>query len=343
MAISNYVTTTTNTKLQPMLVDEVTTASKVFATLLPKSTPMVGDRIKRPVKVEKNTNGKSYAGSDVFSTTQQQTRINLEHEMKFYGQPVTLSLTDVMLNNANDAMVLDLVSTEIKSCAQDLAQLIIGDFYGSASTPTAMNGLDNFVDDGTIAPTWGGQSRTTYPQLNSDVQSVATLTYSDTVDSFNAATFSSKMPNLIVCDQTSTYGVIQSFYTPTTQSFVETNKLYAEGLQGSLGFKAMSFMGAPIIPDSNCPSDRVYFLNTDYLYLKHVDASASLAKLGETGTKIDMSGVEIRGNDYSKLDMSMFFATEFVRPSNQLVYTKIIGLNLQLDGDPRFQAKIIIT
>ena len=67
-ALGTRVTTTTQSKLLPKLVDTILNGN-VFATrMLSRAQKFVGERMKAPIKYSKNTTGTSFAGFDTFST-----------------------------------------------------------------------------------------------------------------------------------------------------------------------------------------------------------------------------------------------------------------------------------
>src|SRR3990167_5275448 len=98
MALGTRVTTTTQDKLMPKVVDTILNGN-VFATrMLAKAQKFVGERMKFPVKYQKNTTGTSFAGFDTFSTSATDNRVNLEFVPKFYQMSVALPLDELSAN-----------------------------------------------------------------------------------------------------------------------------------------------------------------------------------------------------------------------------------------------------
>ena len=119
-ALGTRVTTTTQSKLLPKVVDQILN-SNVFATrMLSRAQKYVGERMKFPIKYAKNTTGTSFAGFDTFATSATDNRVNLEFVPKFYQMSVSLPL-DELSANATEERVINLAKLEMASTAQDMA------------------------------------------------------------------------------------------------------------------------------------------------------------------------------------------------------------------------------
>ena len=96
------VSTTTNSRLDAKVVDLILN-SNVFATrMLAAAKPWrSGSQIEKSVKVSKSSNGGSFLGMDVLSTSTVDNRIKLTFSPKFYAMTVTVPLTDVWTNQGD--------------------------------------------------------------------------------------------------------------------------------------------------------------------------------------------------------------------------------------------------
>ena len=119
MAWSNRVTSTTQDLILPKLVDTILN-SNVFATrMLGRAKKWIGETIKIPIKVSKNSTGTSFSRFDTFSTNATNNRVLLSYTPKFYQISVALPLDELSVNQT-DKKVLDLAAIEIASAAQDM-------------------------------------------------------------------------------------------------------------------------------------------------------------------------------------------------------------------------------
>ena len=70
-------------------------------------------------------------------------------------------------------------------------------------------------------------------------------------------------PDLIICNN-DIYGIYESTLLPQQR--------YSDNKLADAGFTSIKFKGADLICDGgqngHCPNDKIYFLNTDYLYLR---------------------------------------------------------------------------
>ena len=138
IALGTRVTTTTQDKYLPWLVDTVLN-SNVFATrMLGAAKKWSGNQIQIPIKVSKNTTGTSFSGFDTFSTSATNNRVLLTVNPAFYQISVALPL-DELSANQTDSRVLDLASVEIQTAAQDMADDIGTLFYNDKTPVLSLN------------------------------------------------------------------------------------------------------------------------------------------------------------------------------------------------------------
>jgi hypothetical protein len=78
-------------------------------------------------------------------------------------------------------------------------------------------------------------------------------------------------PDVIVGD-TTYFG----FYWASLQ----TNQRFTSDESAAAGFMNLMFMDAPVYYDDQCPTTKMYFLNTDYLFLRYA-AGREFVPLGE--------------------------------------------------------------
>jgi len=205
MSFGTRVTTTTQSKLLPKVVDTVLN-SNVFATrVLGKASKWNGERMKFPIKHAKNATGTSFSGFDTFSTAATDNRVNLEFTPKFYQMTVSLPMDELSVN-ATEEKVLDLAKLEMQSTAQDMADDIGTLFYGDGTGNGSKDfmGLEGIVDDGTNVATYGALSRTTYSsQLRSTVTaSSGLLSLAKMATLYSAVTSGSQKTTLGLCSET---------------------------------------------------------------------------------------------------------------------------------------------
>lgn len=341
-ALGTRVTTTTQSKLVPKLVDTILNSNVLATRLLSKASKFSGERMKFPVKYAKNNTGTSFAGFDTFSTAATDNRVNLEFVPKFYQMTVALPL-DELSANATEEKVLDLAKIEMASTAQDMADDIGTLFYGTGTGNGSKDflGLEAIVDDGTNASTFGGLSRTTYSTLNSTVTaSSGTLSLSKMSTLYNAASSGSQTPTLGVCSE-AIFALYESLLQPQERIAKTVDVMKGRnrglnsgsGLVGGTGFTGLFYKGFPILADEKATSGVLYFLNEDFL-----DWHALPMAMTEAAK---FRSADIDGNDYSEVQGLGFSWSGWIKPTNSASVVGHVYLGGELiSANPKRHAKL---
>ena len=329
---SNRVKTTTKSAMMNKVVDTILNSNVFTNRILRKTSKWSGETKQFPIKFEKSTNGGNISGLQALPTSTVNNRVKLEFSPKFYVNTVSLPKDELSVNenSAGTEKVLDLMKTELKSTAQDSADDIAEQLYGSnASNDKNFLGLQDIVDDGGSVDTYGTLSRATYSTIAAQVTATGgTLTKDKMETMYNSVVSGSVKTTLIITDQAgfSYYGKLLS-----AQERINKNvSLYKGGLQGSTGFTGLDFMGVDVVADEQCTSGYMYFLNEDYITFYSLPFYNS--------TPIDLSDVDIIGNDYSKKSGFGFsWLGKWLEPTDQAgVTTQLyLGGNLLCDNPKR--------
>ena len=341
-ALGNRVSTTTQSKLMPKVVDTILN-SNVFATrMLSRAQKYNGERMKFPVKYVKNTTGTSFAGFDTFSTAATDNRVNLEFVPKFYQMTVALPL-DELSANATEERVIDLAKLELASTAQDMADDIGSIFYGSGTGNGSKDflGLEAIVDDGTNVTTYGALSRTTYTTLRSTVTaSSGTLSLTKMSTLYNSATSGSQKPTLGLCSET-IFSLYESLLQPQERIAKDVSMMKSEGNMGKVGsgfiggtgFTGLFYKGFPILADEKATSGVLYFVNEDFLDFYALPMAMT--------TPISYRSQDIEGNDYSEVMGLGFSWSDWIKPTNSAAIVGHVYLGGELiSANPKRHSKL---
>lgn len=340
-ALGTRVTTTTQSKLMPKLVDTILN-SNVFATrMLAKGKKWNGERQKFPIKWQKGVAGTSFAGFDTFSTAASDTRVNLEFVPKFYETNVALPL-DELSANATEERVMNMLTLEVASRSQDMADSIGTIFYqdGTGNGSKDFLGLGAIVDDGTSVATYGSLSRSTYPTLDATkTASGGTLSLAKMSTLANAVSSGSIKTTLGVTTE-AVYANYESLLQPQERIAKDFSIMRkkaggtalnsGEGLIGGTGYTGMFYRNFPILADEKCTTGYLYFLNEDFLDFY------ALPMFGTDAIKYRSQ--DIIGNDYSEVEGLGFSWTNFIKPTNAaaLIGHVLLGGEL-ISADPKRQ------
>ena len=330
-AFGNRVTTTTQSKLLPKVVDTILNSNVLATRILTKASKWNGERLKFPVKYAKNTTGQSFSGFDSFSTAATDNRVNLEFVPKFYQMTVALPLDELSVN-ATEERVLDLAKLEMQSTAQDMADDIGTLFYGDGTGNGSKDflGLEAIVDDGTNAATYGSLSRTTYSsQLRSTVTaSSGTLSLVKMANLYSAVTSGSQKTTLGVTTEV-IFNLYESLLQPQERIAKDVSMMKSggnmgkagTGMVGGTGFTGLYYKGFPILADEKATAGVLYFLNEDFLDWYALPVAMT--------TPVSYRSQDIEGNDYSEVTGLGFSWSDWIKPTNS---ASVVG-HIYLGGE----------
>ena len=310
MPPTSIIQTTTNQYLAPFWVDQTLKDNLFFGEILGKTKKWDGSQMLFPIKYQKGVATVAFNGFDQLPTSQQPVAVNMTFYPTFTATNVALAGSDLSINKTNEQK-LNLLEQTMKSRSQDAAD-DVGNFFqgnGTAYGGKAPAGLGNIVDNGSVASTYGGLSRATYPGLNAYVTSSSTISLLLIRQVYNNIADGRVKPNFCVTDyQTWLYveQLLQSFQRNTYSDF--TN------MDAGAGFKndGMIWDGLTIYRDKKVTTGTFYELNTDYLEFFGLN--------WWEGTPVKLGSKDIKGNiyEYNPANATKAFTwTNWIRAYNQ--------------------------
>lgn len=280
-ALSNVVTTTTQTRLLPKVIDNILNGNVLLMRLLRNSVPwMGGTSIDISVELSAVTAKGSYFGFDTLSTTQENIRQRAVFDPSQEYASVPLSNIQMAVNRS-DAAKISLVAAEMDFRTRSLRDEMGDQLYldGTGNNSKDLLGLVAAVDDSTNVTTYGGISRATFTNWRATLTAQAgALSLANLAADFDAAQIADDMPTLIVCPP-AVWTIYEALLTPTVQhnAGVSEFRITAEGsrqidrLGGNQGFRALAFRGIPVVSDEKCTANNLYTLNEKHLTFYTID------------------------------------------------------------------------
>lgn len=318
-ALGTRVTTTTQSKLMPKLVDTILNSNVFASKMLANAKKWDGERMKFPIKWQKGVSGTSFAGFDTFSTAASDTRVNLEFVPKFYETNVALPL-DELSANATEQRIMNMLTLEVQSRSEDAADSIGTIFMsdGAGNGSKDFLGLQAIVDDGTSVATYGTLARATYPTLDATkTASGGTISLAKMSTLYNAITSGTQKPTMGVTTE-AVYANYEALLQPQERIDKDVSVMRrknsgsglnsAAGLIGGTGFTGLFYKNFPVLADEKCNTGELYFLNEDYLNFYALPMFGS--------QPIQYKSQDIEGNDYSEVEGLGFSWTGFIKPTN---------------------------
>lgn len=210
-----------------------------------------------------------YSGYDTISYSPKQLFTAAEYALKLCAVPVAVSGEELLMNSGKE-QVMDLFEKRIanaeKTLVNKMAAAVYGD--GTGSSGKEIGGLALLVADDPTSGTVGGidRSATGNEFWRNQVES-GEITKDNIKQLMSNVYFKcsrgSDKPDLIVCDDT-----LYSIYESTLMDL----QRFSDPKIAEAGFISSRFKGADVVYDGgqggNCPENHMYFLNTDYIYLR---------------------------------------------------------------------------
>jgi hypothetical protein len=232
-----------------------------------------GRTIVQEIEYAENGTYKRYAGYDLLNVQPSDVATAAEYDWKMAVAAVSISGLEQMQNSGQEALI-KLLSMRIKNAMKTLRNNIAIDCYsdGTADGGKQIGGLQALVANAPTSGTVGGISRATWTFWRNQKWS-ATTDGSGAMSSANIQTNMNNLwvrttrggdhPDLILADNN-----YYLFYLGSLQTIqrITSDKM------AQAGFTSVKYMNADVVLDGGygggAPSNTMYFLNTDYIYLR---------------------------------------------------------------------------
>jgi hypothetical protein len=248
---------TTFDKVRPVLADQITVELPLLAWLNSKArvTEDGGLTLRRPVLFAFNDTVGTYSGYDLIDTTPQDGFGYAEYDWKQYAGSVTISGRDELLN-AGTSRIVNLLQAKVEqlrvSVEDDMNSMLWTDATTEGNSGKDFLSVPMIVGDGT---TTGATGKTTLGGIDND--------------SDGQSWWRSKITDGLFTTQ-AVYEAYEALATP--------NIRFESTPMAELGFDSISFRGAEVIFDNDCPSAEFYFLNSQYLeFCRHSQRWAEMS------------------------------------------------------------------
>lgn len=283
-----------------------------------------GLKLLEPVRYAKSTAVGSYSGNDTLDITPQEHLTHFEFDWKQYFGSVQFDNRTVILNDAGEAQILDIVKERFEAAKLSLGDKMNSDMFldGTGNGSKDITGLAAAVDS---SGTYGGISRTTNTWARSTETSVSGVL------ALSGSTGMRRINNDVSLGQ----GMLQPDLILTTQilfeayeALMDANMRYStqDDKSPAIGGQSLRFKAAQMFWDSYCQSQTMYFLNTRFLSLVvHPQRDGSLNE-GEEGNSADfrMGDKRIPTNQDSWVQLFFWMGNLVCRsPRNQGKLTSV--------------------
>jgi hypothetical protein len=275
------IVTTTLAGYSKTMADNVTNNNSLLRHIDKKGnkTPATGRTIVQELEYATNSTTKWYSGYEVLDTSTSNVFTAAEFNYKQLAGNVVISGLE-QVENSGPEQIFNLLKSRIRNLEKSLKNTMAAALYadGTGTDSKELGGLQLLVP-GTVGNTVGGINSTTYSFWQNQVYDFSTESVTASATTIQTAMNTlwlacirgADRPDVIVGD-TTYFG----FYWASLQ----TNQRFTSEDTASAGFMNLMFMDAPVYYDDQCPSTKMYFLNTDYLFLRYAEGR-EFVPLGE--------------------------------------------------------------
>lgn len=210
-----------------------------------------------------------YAGYDTINYSPKQLFTAAEYQLKMCAVPVAVS-GEEMLKNSGEEAIINLfekrIDNAMKTMTNQMAKAVYSD--GTGSSGKEIGGLKLLVADSPATGTVGGIDRAAsgnefWRNKATQVEITPENIAAEMNKMYLSLSRGTDKPDLIVADD--------SLYTMYEQILLPQQR-FADPKIADSGFATLKYKGADIVFDGgqggHCPENHMYFLNTDYLYLR---------------------------------------------------------------------------
>lgn len=241
----------------PKMYDNIFNSNPLLQRHKKKSYEKVdgGVSVMVPLNYAVPTSSGWYAGYDTLATADNDQITAAEYTWKQLYTNISVSRLDE-LKNSGDAAILGLVKNKIKVAEKQMEDALGTGVFSNATDAKSIIGLRQIVNTGN---TVGGISQTSNSWWQSQLDSTTTtLSLGAMMTQFNAATINSASPSVLI----GTRAIYNSYY-----ALLQPQQRFSDSDTAAGGFASLLFNGAPVIPDSHCPTSNLFMLNEDYIHL----------------------------------------------------------------------------
>lgn len=264
---TNEINSISRRYIYPTLVDNLYHSNLMFYRLNAKKKKVLqgGLQIEIPLVYSRFAAGGFYQGFELLDVSPSDTVKNAAFDWKQAYVPVSVDGLTLIRTDTPEAVV-NFLQFYFEQAQEEMAEILGGGVWSNVvSNNKSIDGIQGAVDDGTVAATYGGLSRSTNTWWKANRTAITPpLSLSTMQTMYGNCTDGGRHPTIIVTTQ-AVYNLFWSLTVP--QQAFPVNPQGADQQLASAGFDNLLFNNIPLAIDSHCPASTMYFLNEDYFYL----------------------------------------------------------------------------
>lgn len=264
------IITTTLQGYSGTIADNITNHNALLRQINKKGNKQVatGRSIVQELEFSENQTVQYYTGSETLDTTQGEVFTAAEFNYKQLAGTVVINGLEEIQNSGKEA-VHNLLKARIKNLEKSLTNTVATGLYalGTEAGGKSIGGLQLLVaDDNTN--TVGGISGNTYSWWRNYVYDFSTLSITASATTIQTAMETAWLNVIRGTDKPDIITAGLTYFKYYWDSLL-ANQRFTDDKGAGAGFTNLTFAGScPVVYDDQCSSTRMYFLNTDYIYLR---------------------------------------------------------------------------
>ncbi len=264
------IITTTLQGYSGELADNITNHNALWRQIKRKGNmrPATGRSIVQELEYAVNGTTMWYSGAEALDISASETFTAAEYNYKQLAGNVTITGLE-QIQNSGKEVVHNLLQSRMRNLEKSLTNTLATALYadGTGTSSKELGGLQLLVAD-TNTNTVGGISGNTYSWWRNyvcDMSSAIGTASTNTIQHAMNLTWINTIrgadkPDIITADAT--------FYLYYLESLTP-NQRFTDDKGAGVGFTSLVYQAnVPVIYDDQCPANHMYFLNTDYLFMR---------------------------------------------------------------------------
>lgn len=264
------IITTTLQGYSKKLADNVTNHNALLRYLDMKGNKnyATGRTIVQELDYAENSTVKWYSGAELLDVSGSETFTAAEYSYKQLNGNVVINGLEEIQNSGKEA-VHNLLKSRIKNLERSLKNTMATALYGdgTGSNGKELGGLQLIVAD-TNTNTVGGIDANTYSFWQNKVYDFSDESVTPSKTTIQAAMNDMYVDTTRGADKVDFIVADKTYYIYYWES-LQAQQRFTVDTKAAAGFQNIAYAGnIPVFFDSECPAEHMYFLNTDYLFLR---------------------------------------------------------------------------
>lgn len=264
------IITTTFQGYSGKIADNITNHNALLKEIERKGNmmPATGRSIVQEIDFAENGTVMWYAGAETLDTSVSDTFTAAEFNYKQLAGNVVITGLEEVQNSGREA-IHNLLRARMKNLDRSLRNTVATALYsdGTGSGGKEFGGLQSLVAD-TNTNTVGGISGSTYSWWRNYVYDFSDESVTASATTIQTAMNTTWLNVIRGTDQPDIICAGQTYFTYYWDSLLANQRFTNESGAGA-GFTNLRYKGnVPVVYDDQCADTRMYFLNTDYLFVR---------------------------------------------------------------------------